>query len=314
MIVVGHPNKLNVFSEMLEQKDCDICKVIDDTVDFMNEWCTSGKLTKKNYIADELSYAMSDIEKIITNEQVKQTLVEDKERKKDLVKSIKDFIDIIKEFKLPEYLQYDAEELEKIIQNIQDRIPELKILKWADYAERYPNIKNDREKLKYNYTSKHIHYASKVNIEIEKYNKAVDKNSIEDAERVELLDGIRFALNRHSRILIDCENFDDVENAVNQQNKRLKSVKRSTTPQITKKDFDKLYKQYEELISQNSDLECISSDESELAYQWVNQILKGAGAKDLADKGELEDAFYKLKECVEIMRDIADEYNGTLTL
>ena len=311
MIIAGYPNKLNVFSEALEEKDCDICKVVDDTIDFMGEWVFSGKLTKKKYITDELMYAMSDIEKIITNEQVKQTLVEDKERKERLIKSIKDFIDIIKEFKLPDYAQQEVEELEVTLQNIQYIIPELKELKWADYAEMHPNMKTNREKLKYDYTSKHMHYASKVNIEIEKYNKAISKNKIEDAKRAEMLDGIKLDLNRYAEILVDCENFDAVENIVKKQRKEIKNEKQT---QITIDHFNKLYEEYEYLMCNNTELECINSDENFLAHIWANQIIKAGEAKDLTDKGELEEAFYKLKDCVKIMRDVVDEYNGARTL
>ncbi len=308
------PNKLSVFSGRLEEDNCNVCQVIDDTIDFMNEWCKSDKLTPKRYNSDEIVYACSDVEKILTNQQVKQILNTDNERKDELIKSIKDFIDTVKEFKLPDYVQQNVEDIDKILQNIQNIIPELKILKWNDYVKRRPNVNTSKEKLKYNYTSEYIHYASKLNIKIEKYNKDLDKNIIDDVERAKMLNNIRIDLIKYAGTLQYCDNFDDVENIVNTQIKQIKGPQNTSSDKITREYFDQLYKEYDELMCSNSDLECMNTDENFLAYQWVNQILHAGTALEMAERGELENAIRRIKNCIEIMREISNEYNGVQTL
>lgn len=308
------PNKLSVFSERLEEDNCDVCQVIDDTIDFMNEWCKSDKLTPKRYNSDEIVYACFDVEKILTNQQVKQILNNDNARKDELIKSIKDFIDIVKGFKLPDYAQQDVEDIDKILKNMQNVISELKILKYNDYIKSRPNVDVSKEKLKYGYTNEYIHYASKVNIKIEKYNKALDKNIIDDVKRIKMLNDIRIDLIKYAGILQYCDNFDDVENIVNNQIKQIKGPKTISSDKITREYFDQLYKEYEELMCSNVDLECMNTDENFLAYQWVNQILFAGSALEMAEKGELETAIRKIKNCIEIMREILNEYNGVQTL
>ena len=78
---------------------------------------------------------------------------------------------------------------------------------------------------------------------------------------------------------------------------------------VSREHFDRLYKECEELIGQNSDLECISSDENFLAQLWVGQIFRIETAKRLANEGKLEMAVDKIQDCISLMNEIADEYS-----
>lgn len=122
-------------------------------------------------------------------------------------------------------------------------IPELKFVKWGDYAKKHPATKTSNgttvysgqvlyiKTLKYNYTSKHIPRVSEVNIEIEKYNKILEENGVEDARLPKIIFGIINLLNKYKEILIDCENLDDVSGAVKHQVKEIKNAKASTISQ-----------------------------------------------------------------------------------
>lgn len=122
-------------------------------------------------------------------------------------------------------------------------IPEFKMLKWAEYSTKHPTVTTKKgavvnkgqflyiETLKYDWTSKHIHIVSEANKKIEEFNNIVAENGIEDMQLSKIISSIRVFINKNKEVLNDCENFDEVVNAVKQQTKEIKDIKNSTLNQ-----------------------------------------------------------------------------------
>jgi len=206
----------------------------------------------KLFVADKEFFALEESFKDIVDGKKEQSVVDCHRelrailnKTEKIVKTEKEATKVEQSTKVKEKpnVEEEIKEIKKDIENKSNEtgvIPEFKILKWADYSEKHPTVKTKKgtvvhkgqflyiESLKYDWTSKHIHLVSKFNKKIEEFNKVVVENGIEDTQLSKLIASIRVLITKHKEVLNECENFDDVVNAVKQQAKEIKDINTST--------------------------------------------------------------------------------------